>query len=131
MRTTRSETRQISIDAPPAAVLDVVGDPHALPRWAPNFATTVEPAGEHWLINGDTQIDLRVDRARGTADIVSADDPRRGAFTRVIPNGAGSEYLFTLCFPDGTDDAAVDAQMTVVEEELRTVRALAEPGARG
>ena len=131
MRTNRSETRQISIDATPGDVLKIVGDARTLPRWAPNFAATVEPAGDHWLINGDTEIDLRVDRARGTADIVSARDPQRGAFTRVIPNGAGSEYLFTLFFPEGTDEAAVIAQMAVVEEELRTVRALAEPAARG
>ena len=51
MRTNRSETRQITIDATPENVLDVVGDARTLPRWAPNFATPVEPAGEHWLAN--------------------------------------------------------------------------------
>ncbi|WP_028062540.1 SRPBCC family protein [Solirubrobacter soli] len=131
MHTNRSETRQISIDAAPDDVLDIVGDARALPRWAPNFATTVEPDGDHWIVNGELHIDLRVDRVLGTADILRLADPRTGAFSRVVPNGAGSEYLFTLFFPDGTDETAIVAQMAVVEEELRTVRALAEPAARG
>ena len=126
MHTNRSETRSISIQAPPQHVLDVVGDARTLPSWAPNFATTVRPAGEHWVINDDTPIDVRVAREYGTVDIVSVEDPRRGAFTRVMPNGDGSEYSFTLFFPDTADEAAVAAQMAVVEEELRAVRALCE-----
>ena len=43
-----------------------------------------------------------------------------------MPNGDGSEYLFTLFFPDGTDEDAIATQMAVVEEELRTIRALCE-----
>jgi hypothetical protein len=65
---------------------------------------------------------VRVSRERGTVDILAADDPRRGAFSRVIANGAGSEYLFTLQFPDGTGEDAVARQMAVVEAELRAVR---------
>jgi hypothetical protein len=126
MHTNRSETRQISIQASPERVLELVGDARALPRWAPNFATTVEADGEHWIVNGELSIHLRVDRELGTADILRTRDPRTGAYSRVIPNGEGSEYLFTLFFPDGTDEAAVTHQMEVVEEELRTIRALCE-----
>jgi Polyketide cyclase / dehydrase and lipid transport len=118
----RCETRSISIAAPPSTVLDFVGDPHTLPRWAPAFTRTVEPEGEHWRIDGGRLIDVRVARERGTVDLLAADDPRRGAFSRVIPNGDGSEYLFTLQFPDGTSEAAVARQMAEVESELRAVR---------
>jgi uncharacterized protein YndB with AHSA1/START domain len=127
MPTNRCETRSISIDAPPDAVLDLVGDARTLPRWAPAFARDVRPDGEQWLINrgaDEARIEVRVSREHGTVDIVSAANPRRGAFTRVIPNGAGSEYLFTLFFPDGTSEEAVAAQMAVVEGELRAVRDL-------
>jgi hypothetical protein len=55
-----------------------------------------------------------------------SDDPREGVFARVVPNGSGSEFLFTMLFPDGTDPAVIDAQMRTVEQELRTVRALCE-----
>jgi hypothetical protein len=117
----RCETRSISIAAPPSTVLDFVGDARTLPRWAPAFTRTVEPDGAHWRIDGGL-VDVRVSRERGTVDIVAADDPRRGAFSRVIANGAGSEYLFTLQFPDGAGEDAVARQMAVVEGELRAVR---------
>jgi hypothetical protein len=126
MHTNRSETRQISIPAPPDKVLDIVGDARALPRWAPNFAETVEADGEHWVVNGELEIDLRVRRELGTVDILRPRLPPTGAYSRVVPNGEGSEYLFTLFFPDGTPEEAVTKQMTVVEEELRTIRALCE-----
>src|SRR4051794_17081816 len=115
----RTETRSITIAAAPRAVLDYVGDPTRLPAWAPDFATSVEPADGHWLVNGELRVDVRVAREQGTVDIVSAEDPRRGVFTRVLPNGDGSEYLFTQLFPDGTPDDAIEHQIAVVEAELQ------------
>ena len=99
MRINRSETRSISIQAPPDVVLDVVGDARTLPRWAPNFASTIRQEGEHWLVNEELLIDLRVVRELGTVDILRAERPPLGAYTRVMPNGEGSEYQFTLFFP--------------------------------
>jgi hypothetical protein len=127
MQTNRSETRSISIGVPPDAVLDIVGDARTLPSWAPGFARAIEADGELWVIDtgaGEARIDVRVAREQGTVDIVSADDPRRGAFTRVLPNGVGSEYLFTLFFPETAGEDAIAAQMAVVEAELRAVRDL-------
>jgi hypothetical protein len=129
MHTNRAETRSISIAAAPEAVLDLVGDARTLPRWAPDFARSIRPDGGHWVVDNGQQelrIDVRVARESGTVDFVSADDPDRGAFTRVVANGAGSEYLFTSVFPDGTDAAAVAVQLAVIESELKTVRDLCE-----
>ena len=44
----------------------------------------------------------------GTVDFLSAADERLGAFSRVIPNGEGSDFLFTLQFPQGTDSDAIE-----------------------
>src|SRR3954453_19271014 len=129
MPTIRSVTSSISIQAPPSAVLDLVGDATTLPRWAPGFAQDVRAQGEHWVVHtgaGEALIDLRVSRERGTVDIVSVDQPARGVFTRVLANGDGSEYLFTQFFPDGTPDDAVRQQVAVVEGELRSVREACE-----
>src|SRR3954447_2835914 len=105
MRTNRSETRSITIAAPPEAVLDFLADVTSLPRWAPNFARAVRPENGHWMVDtgdGELAIELRVSRALGTVDILRPGDARRGAFMRVLPNGDGSEYLFTQVFPEGT-----------------------------
>jgi uncharacterized protein YndB with AHSA1/START domain len=127
--TLRSETRTISIASPPEVVLDLVGDARRLPSWAPNFARSVRPDGAHWIVEDgarEARISVRIDRAHGTVDLLSAENPRRGAFARVLPNGGGSEFLFTLFFAPGTEEAAVTRQMEVVEEELESVRALCE-----
>jgi hypothetical protein len=128
--TCRAETRSISITAPPSAVLDVVGDPLRLPEWAPRFARSVRADGDRWLVDNGTDdefpIVVRVSRELGTMDLLRPTDPPSGAFTRVVQNGRGSEYLFTLFFPDGTDEAAIATQMATVEDELQTIRALSE-----
>jgi uncharacterized protein YndB with AHSA1/START domain len=127
--TQRAETRTIAIAASPQAVFAFVADPHNLPRWAPNFASAVRPVDEDWLVRqgeDEARITVRVSRDHGTVDLLAAADHGRGAFTRVVPNGAGSEYVFTLFFADGADEAAIARQMAVVEEELETVRALCE-----
>jgi hypothetical protein len=125
-----SRTRSISIAADPAEVLAFLADPHNLPRWAPAFARSVSERDGQLLVDtgqGELPISLSVSPERGTVDVLSAADPRVGAFSRVLPNGDGSEYLFTLLFAPDTDETAVQAQLAVVDQELETVRALCEP----
>ncbi|GAA3596015.1 SRPBCC family protein [Kribbella ginsengisoli] len=129
-----SHTRSIAIAASPETLFDLVSDPTAFPRWAPGFARSARPAGEHWIIEneqGEARIVVRSSREHGTVDILSADDPSQGAYSRVLPNGDGSEYQFTLQFPLDAPDDAVTAQMAVVEAELEAVRALCSSGVGG
>jgi hypothetical protein len=130
--TSRAETRTIAIAAPPASVLAVIGDPRRLPEWAPAFARAVAPDGEHWRIDtgaGEVLVDVEVIAAAGTVDIVRPGDTTTGARLRALASGDGTELLFTILFPRGVDDAAVTAQMATVEDELATVRSLAEGAA--
>lgn len=130
--TIRSETRTASIAAPPDAVFAVLADGARLPEWAPAFASAAEhDAGERWWIgagDGRFAILLRADANARTVDLVSPDDPTRGAFLRVLPNARGAELLFTLFFGAGVEAAAVDAQMATVEGELAAVGRLAAAG---
>ena len=122
----RTESRSITIAAAPTTVFDYVADARNLPHWAPAFATAVRPEGDRWIVTNDAgefPVVVRASAEHGTVDVVSAADDARGAFTRVLPNGDGAEYQFTLFFPDGTDEAAVEQQMTTVEQELEAVRA--------
>jgi hypothetical protein len=131
--TLRAETRTATLAAAPDAVFAVLADGARLPDWAPAFATAARPDAEaeadgRWLIGtGDAQfaIRLQADAAARTVDLLDPRDERRGAFLRVLPNREGAELLFTLFFPDGTEEAAVAAQMATVEEELATVGRLA------
>ena len=115
----RAETRSISVAAPPERVVEYLSDPRHLPEWAPGFATAI------WRVHtgaGPQRVAVRVAAAHGVVDVVSADAPNLGLFTRVVPNLTGAELIFSLFFPAGIEATAVDAQMAVVDEELRAVR---------
>lgn len=102
-----------------------VADARNLPAWAPAIASSVRPDGEHWTITQDGSelaVAMVADAAAGTIDIVSPTDRTRGAFARVLPNGGGSEFLFTLLFSAEMPAAAVDDQMATVDAELRAIR---------
>lgn len=125
----RAETRSVSIAAVPDDVLACVADARNLPCWAPQFAPNIRPDGDEWVIrnaDGEGRLRVQVSTESGTVDLLSAADLRRGAFMRVVPNGHGSEFLFTLFFATDTAESAVAAQMEVIERELATVRSLCE-----
>jgi len=122
-----SHTRSIAIAASPSVVFDLVTDPAALPRWAPGLARAVRVDGDDWILEndqGETRVTVRTSREHGTVDLLTGEN--QGAFSRVLPSGAGSEYQFTLLFPAEVADDAIAQQMIVVEGELEAVRALCE-----
>jgi hypothetical protein len=125
----QAQTRSIAIAASPGTVIELLADGNRLPEWAPGFAPEVHAEDDAWLVgSGDGRFKIRIRSSAevGTVDFLSAADERLGAFGRVIPNGEGSEFLFTLQFPPGTDGEAIEAQLRVVEDELEAVRTLAE-----
>jgi hypothetical protein len=124
-----SLTDSISIAAPPRTVLELLADPLQLPRWAPDFAQRVRPDGEVWMVESAGQefpIELRVDRTLGVVDILRP-GTETGAFARVVPNGDGSEMVFTLFFPPGASAEQIERQREVVAAELERVRSLTGP----
>jgi uncharacterized protein YndB with AHSA1/START domain len=121
-----SVTQTIAIDAPPETVLDLVGDPRNLPRWAPGFAKAVREDGDDWIV--DTGSDelrrhIPVSREHGTVDYLAKPGARRGLFTRVVPNGDGSQLTFTFVLADGVDPEATEA---ILVSELEAVKRLCE-----
>src|SRR3954447_23958324 len=128
----RSDTQAISIDAPREAVLDLVSDPTAFPRWASGFARAVRVDGPDWLVGtgaGEGRLRGRVSRQPGTGASPRA-PPRPaaeiGSFGRVVPNGSGCDFIFTRFFPDTMTDGEIAEERAVVGVELQTVRALCE-----
>jgi polyketide cyclase/dehydrase/lipid transport protein len=130
----RSDTQAISIDAPRDAVLDLVSDPTAFPRWASGFARAVRVDGPDWLVDtgeGEVRLHVRVSREHGTVDYLAAaalPGAQVGVFTRVVPNGRGCDFILTRFFPDAMPDSEMDDERAVVAIELQTVRVLCERG---
>ncbi|TDU83547.1 polyketide cyclase/dehydrase/lipid transport protein [Kribbella voronezhensis] len=125
----RAETRTISIAASPEVVFEYVADARNLPEWAPGFAPKIEQSGDEWVIDseaGQLRVVVRTSSEYGTVDFLRAHDLRVGGFSRVLPNGEGSEYQFTILFPPGTPEEAVEDQLKFIDEELETVRRICE-----
>jgi len=128
----RSDTQSISIHAPREAVLDLVSDPTAFPRWASGFARAVRVDGPDWLVDtgmGEVRLRVRVSREHGTVDYLAAaalPAAEIGSFGRVVPNGSGCDFIFTRFFPDTMTDGEIAEERAVVGVELQTVRALCE-----
>ncbi|SFW70449.1 SRPBCC family protein [Amycolatopsis australiensis] len=122
----RAETRSISVAAPPERVVEYLSDARHLPEWAPGFASAVDHDHDDvWRVQtgaGARKVVVKAAKPQGVVDFVSADAPNLGMFTRAVPNLTGAELIFSLFFPEDTDPSAVDAQMAVVDEELRAVR---------
>jgi len=128
----RSDTQSISIHAPREAVLALVSDPTAFPRWASGFARAVRVDGPDWLVDtgeGEVRLRVRVAPEVGTVDyLLACALPHReiGAFSRVVPNGRGCDYIFTSFFPDTLSAIELADERAVIAVELQTVRALCE-----
>lgn len=131
MPTNECVSRSITVDAAPSAVLDLMGDPRCLPRWAPVFAESVRPgsgSGERWVVGAggaEFEIRVRVSQEAGTVDFLAPDEDR-GLFARVVPNGEGSEVLAALFLEPDVAPERRDRERAVLEQELQTVRELCE-----
>lgn len=125
----RVETDAIAIRVAPDDVFRFLAEPRNLPTWAPGFAQEVRPDDDDWLVTSgavELRIEMPTSAEHRTVDMVPVADRTVGAFMRVVPNGEGSECLFTMSFPAGTPDAAVADQMAAIATELETICSLLE-----
>jgi hypothetical protein len=126
----RTATDSIEIDAPPTAVIDLLGDPTRVPQWAPGFADAVQAAaGSRWTASKDGRsfsLRVLVMREAGTVDYLRELAPGRevGAYIRATPRpGAGTVITMTLPLVGGVDPAEI---RKTLREELMAIASLAQ-----
>ena len=128
----RSDTRSISIEAPPARLFRFLADPANLPRWAVGFARAVRlEGGLCYVTTGAGELRLRIaaDASTGVVDFRMSPAPGVEALaaSRVIPRGPGaSEYVFTQFQAPGMPDEAFAASVRALQHELTVLKALCE-----
>src|SRR5262245_24574488 len=109
----RSDTQSVTINAHPKEVVAFVGDGENLPRWAIGFAKAVRRDEKRWTVTtaqGEVPTTIEVDEAHGTVDFHMEPTPevKAAAYARVVPNGEGSEFIFTQFQQPGVQDAVFD-----------------------
>ena len=127
----RSDTQSVTINAHPSDVVAFVGDGANLARWAIGFAKAVRGDKKGWIVRtvqGDVPTTIVVDESCGTVDFHMEPAPEVSAvaYARVVPNGEGSEFMFTQFQQPGTPDAVFDQLVAAVGHELVALKASLE-----
>jgi hypothetical protein len=133
-RLPKARTLTVSIGAEPAQVYDFVSDPRNLPRWS--FFQSATRSGDWWVMGTpEGPVELRFVAANelGVLDhyVKLGSGMEIQVPMRVIPNGEGSEVIFTLFqAPDMSDEEfAQDAQQ--VKHDLATLKGVLEDAGEG
>ena len=129
-----SVTLSVSIARAPGDVARFVADARNLPRWAGAFCKSVRPDGEHWRVQTDEgEFGLRflASVEHGVLDHVVevAEDVQVFVPMRVVPNGEGSEVLFTLFRLPAMTEPRWQTDLAMVKADLESLRVAMESGA--
>ena len=126
-----ARTISVSINRDPQDVYAFVRHPANLPQWASGLATTIEHVGDAWVIpapDGPATIRFAAHNSFGVLDHWVR--PAAGAEVyvpmRVIPNGEGSQLLFTLFRLPTMSDDQLAGDAALVERDLATLKRLLE-----
>lgn len=112
-------------------VYDYASDPRNLPAWAGGFARAVRQDDRGWIVEtsqGDVRLRFAEKNALGVLDHVvgtpSGEEVR--VPMRVVPNGEGSEILFTLIRAPEMTDAQFDQDENAIASDLAALKEILE-----
>ena len=123
----RSHTEAVTLPVSREAGFDFLADPESLPLWAVGFCRTIRRDGSRWLVgtaHGEMEIQFRTDRSLGTIDFHMQPAPgvESVAYSRLVSNGSGAEYVFTFFQGPGVSDDLFQSQATALGEELQVLK---------
>jgi hypothetical protein len=126
----RSQTVSVSIAVDPARAYAYVADPANLPAWAAGFVYSIARREDQWLAQtplGEATFRFVPPNRLGVVDHdVEIGAERFHNPMRIIPNGYGSEVLFTLLqLPEVTDEQFARDASTVLAD-LRQLKKVLE-----
>lgn len=126
-----TEVITVAIERSPHDVYDFIVDPTNLPQWAPNFARWVTKDEEGWVVatsDGPMRIAFVDRNDLGVADHYVTVTKELKLFNpmRVIPNGKGSEVMFTLFRRPDASAEQFSADARSVRSDLQTLKSLLE-----
>ena len=130
-KTLRSQTLSIAIESDPAKVYGFVFNPGNLPKWAKTFCKSVTKLNDDWIIDtprGSMKVRFVEKNGFGVLDHYVNPAPEIEVYVpmRVLPNGSGSEVIFTLFrLPDMSDERFAE-DVGMVERDLKTLKNVLE-----
>jgi hypothetical protein len=127
----QSRTLSISIGCRPDKVYTFVSNPENLPRWAAGLCKSVRKSGAGWVVEttqGPMNLRFVKNNDLGVLDHYVTPAPGAEVYVpmRVLPNGAGSEVLFTLFKLPGMSDEKFAEDAGLVARDLETLKGVLE-----
>jgi hypothetical protein len=110
----------------PEEVYEFASHPENLPRWAAGLADS------ELVRDGKVRVEFA---PRNPFGVLDHDVTLETGITihnpmRVVPNGEGSEFMFTLIRQPGMSDEEFANDRAAIERDLRTLKSLLESGSR-
>jgi hypothetical protein len=123
----RSKTLSVSIACPPRRVYEFVSNPENLPRWATAFCRSVRKSEGEWIVetpDGPMRIGFVERNKYGVLDHAVTVQPGIEIVNpmRVVPNGSGSEIMFTLFQLPKMSNEKFAKDAGLVERDLLTLK---------
>ena len=130
-RTNPARTLTVSVERPPAEVYAYVTNVENLPRWATSFVRSVRRMESGWVAEtteGPAGFEYAPANALGVLDHVVRPAPGVAVHVpmRVVPNGGGSEVIFTLVQFPGMPAEKFDRDIDMVRRDLATLKRILE-----
>jgi uncharacterized protein YndB with AHSA1/START domain len=126
-----SLTLAVSIACPHERVYTYLHDPTHLPEWAGGFFRSVHRDGDAWRAEttlGSIGFRMVEDNPHGLLDHTVTLPDGRSFFNpmRVLPNGDGTELIFTLFRAEGATDAQFAEDQATVRKDMETAKRILE-----
>lgn len=127
----RSRTVSVSIQCDPRRAYAYLSDPENIPAWAPGLCTSIERTGGEWVATtpqGPVTIRFVEQNELGVLDHYVRLSPEVEILNpmRVVPNGKGSELVFTLFQHAGMSEEQFTIDAGLVEGDLGRSKAILE-----
>jgi hypothetical protein len=120
----------VSIERAPDEVYRFASDPLNLARWATGLAGSIRNVDGEWVVEGGplgrVAVRFTEPNALGVLDhdVVLPSGVTVHNPIRVVPNGSGSELIFSLFRRPGTSAEGFDEDAQAVEQDLRILKGL-------
>jgi len=128
-----SESRHLTtyVDRPADEVYAYAADPSHLPEWAAGLSGSIEQRDGRWIAAspmGEVEVRFAPANPFGVLDheVVLPDGTAVTNPMRVLPDGAGSEVVFTLRRRDGMSDAELESDAAAVRTDLARLKEVLE-----
>ena len=127
----KSRTLSISIDCNPKKAYEFILNPVNLPKWAKGLSGSIKKVGEDWIAEspmGSVKVKFADKNKFGILDhdVTLPSGIKVSNPMRVMPNGNGSEIIFTLFQQPDMSDEDYARDIGLVQQDLQNLKTIME-----